>query len=672
MVQDLSNQKKASKESVFAAIQALKAKGHDINPYSVADEAKIPRSALYRTPEYMDMIAQERGETRGGDSEAQARIAELETRIVQLEEQVWDLEKQNEVLAMQKEEAFHRGFQAGHEDARQKGKDGVPAAAEPSAAQGDAGAETNFAPPDGSSESASPAPVPTEVAHEAAPLTLFAGVDAPAAATPPAAVSPSSNAASPSAAGAAGSSTASTGAGAPASSAAAASGSATAAAAGAGVEPASAELGADPRVTAAIAAQMQGDLFNAARSGPYVASAYNPLVELSWRDVEAVYNFSAGSLKEIAKNIGDAGHPGRQQTGELSQSAPQHEPSAADSEHSPPAAGSEQDEPQSKLNLKNAVPSWKDQLDWSAPEDEGQQAAPPESTGLPLRGRQVSTGENEPYESRAEEYSFSEPLSYDYYEQDGFLNPQERLVAPGQEQAPPAGAHGGFNDVATGDQMPPLAEVPEPSAVGAPANVERDPRDLSSSEPVVDLDALDIFDDLDDYADLDKINVIDDVNVPPPAEEAEEKNAGDELRELIKGRIKQAAEMPGGGDQGAVNVAGDKGAAAMGSRSKFVGGKAKESEQSSPTQQPAPGFVVRNVPPEIRKACMILGVRPEEMTKQSVIEAWKRQIATDGVHPDLGGDTEAAIYLNTAKDTLVRWLDQQAPKLGKKFGKGSQ
>jgi hypothetical protein len=66
---------------------------------------------------------------------------------------------------------------------------------------------------------------------------------------------------------------------------------------------------------------------------------------------------------------------------------------------------------------------------------------------------------------------------------------------------------------------------------------------------------------------------------------------------------------------------------------------------------------------------MILGVRPEDMTKQIVLQAWKNQIAAPGVHPDLGGDNEAAVYLNLAKDTLVRWLDQNGPKLGKKFGR---
>src|SRR5262249_33929122 len=72
-------------------------------------------------------------------------------------------------------------------------------------------------------------------------------------------------------------------------------------------------------------------------------------------------------------------------------------------------------------------------------------------------------------------------------------------------------------------------------------------------------------------------------------------------------------------------------------------------------------------PAEIRKACLLLGVRPEEITNEVVIDAWKRQIASPGVHPDLGGDTESAIFLNTAKDTLIRYLEDQAPKLGKRF-----
>ena len=120
----------------------------------------------------------------------------------------------------------------------------------------------------------------------------------------------------------------------------------------------------------------------------------------------------------------------------------------------------------------------------------------------------------------------------------------------------------------------------------------------------------------------------------------------------------------------------------QGARNKFVGGKAgpapgtassvsNDSLASGPASAPAStgGVSARAVPPEIRKACMILGVRPEEMTLKEVHEKWKAQIAAPGAHPDQGGDTESAIYLNTAKDTLVKWINDQAPKLGKKFGK---
>ncbi len=65
----------------------------------------------------------------------------------------------------------------------------------------------------------------------------------------------------------------------------------------------------------------------------------------------------------------------------------------------------------------------------------------------------------------------------------------------------------------------------------------------------------------------------------------------------------------------------------------------------------------RKLPPEIRKACMLLGVRTDDLTVDSVLTAWKKQIAAPGVHPEQGGDNEAAIYLNTAKDTLIRWLE---------------
>ncbi len=53
---------------------------------------------------------------------------------------------------------------------------------------------------------------------------------------------------------------------------------------------------------------------------------------------------------------------------------------------------------------------------------------------------------------------------------------------------------------------------------------------------------------------------------------------------------------------------------------------------------------------------MLLGVREDVLTLDSVLKAWKQQITAPGVHPEQGGDRESAIYLNSAKDTRVRWL----------------
>jgi hypothetical protein len=220
--------------------------------------------------------------------------------------------------------------------------------------------------------------------------------------------------------------------------------------------------------------------------------------------------------------------------------------------------------------------------------------------------------------------------------------------------------------------------------------------DNAEAEPTVggfDLDSMDIFEGLDDYGNLEDIEIIQDVQL------TQEGNApsDDELRDLIKNRIRQAKEVVADPPPGVAVKEEPKGLG-----SKFIGGKARpkpgETGQA-PAEAPAPsagqappppaggtppppppppqagqsaggpGFV-RQVPPEIRKACMLLGVRPEEMTIESVTDAWKRQITSPGVHPDQGGDTESAIYLNTAKDTVLRWLYDQAPKLGKKWGPG--
>ncbi|MBS1952730.1 MAG: hypothetical protein JST89_00945 [Cyanobacteria bacterium SZAS-4] len=667
---DGTQTKNQEKERVIAAITALKAQGADINPYTVSGEAQVPRSTLYRDPELMDLIYKERN---GDDSshmsndEIQSKIAELEESNQALNEQIWDLEKQLESMTKLKQDAYVQGFQAGINEAAKRNAAGAggevtgsrPAVHVPDAV--DITAETV----------AEPAVVAAPVAE-----TAMAGVDyepAPVAVglgetnykfTEPVTAIPKSNGEGKTSRkkveentgdyeplsdshmsgdfhfgdslmaqddsyeleekvapgeetgehdifddiesvlseqkGPASSSGADIDftlhqerpepqpepvAAAPAGTVrkkknfpdidfglsgdsdshngeshhedAVAAGGREAAPADKHAASVAAQAGEESAV-----AQMTRDgdgIYNIARSGPTISSsAYNPLVELSWKDLQTVYNFSVASLKDYAKP-GFGNEPGA-------------------------------------LGGTNFADS--------------------------------STHEPKPVKPRQNQAA---------------LETSDSLDLPG----------------------------PDPRRTGDRLQALSDPRNLLDSEPIVDLDALDIFDDLDDYVDLDKIEVISDVVSKPKAEEPS--MGGDELRELIKGRIKQAADIPNEPSAPRMTTPPPAGGAATkdstpggggGPRNKFIGGA--KAGQEPPSAVPA--FVVKTIPPEIRKSFMILGLKPEEATTKSVIEAWKKQIASPGVHPDLGGDTEAAVYLNTAKDQLVRWLDQQAPKLGKKFG----
>ncbi|MBI2811515.1 MAG: hypothetical protein HYX67_11920 [Candidatus Melainabacteria bacterium] len=681
---DGTQTKNQEKERVVAAITALKAQGADINPYTVSGEAQVPRSTLYRDPELMDLIYKERNGEDGShlsNDEIQSKIAELEESNQALNEQIWDLEKQLESMTKLKQDAYVQGFQAGIEEAAKRKTAGsigevtgsrpaiqveVPVAAEetviegtdyeaapvavglgetsykftepvtavPPSNGGDAshkitaknridentgdyeplsdshiagdfhfgdslmaqddsyeleekaapqalapGPAPEPTPTPAPTPAATPAPEPAPkpqpkaaVAEETGEHDIFDDIEsvlseqnAPASSGPdmdftlhqerpePEPVEPvrkkknfpdidfglSTESDSPN--------------GESEHEDAVAAGARQAAPIDqqAGV---TAQAGEDSAV-----AQMTRDgdgIYNIARSGPTISSsAYNPLVELSWKDLQTVYNFSVASLKDYAKP-GFGNEPGA-------------------------------------LGGTNFADS--------------------------------STQQPKPVKTRHE----------------AAIETSDSLDLPG----------------------------PDPRRTGDRLQALSDPRNLLDSEPIVDLDALDIFDDLDDYVDLDKIEVISDVVSKPKAEEPS--MGGDELRELIKGRIKQAADIPNEPSAPRMTQPPPAGGAAKesapaggGPRNKFIGGA--KAGQEPPSAVPA--FVVKTIPPEIRKSFMILGLKPEEATTKSVIEAWKKQIASPGVHPDLGGDTEAAVYLNTAKDMLVRWLDQQAPKLGKKFG----
>jgi len=356
-------------------------------------------------------------------------------------------------------------------------------------------------------------------------------------------------------------------------------------------------------------------VFNAARSGPFVASEFNPMLELSWKDLETVYHFRAKSLKDFSKQI------------------QQNQPTPPPPPPNPP---------------KQRVPV---QIETNGDMDERHAD---EIQPLP-----------------------SETLTGDNW---------ERYEDPGQPQS-----LGGESYIQHPDET-----TQEPEALsGGQGAQESGYADTEPAGGGFDLDSMDIFEGLDDYSNLEDIEIIQDVQL------SQEGNApsDDELRDLIKNRIRQAKEIAAEPKEPINAGAGKEEPKGLGS--KFIGGKARPkpgetgagpaevppaasgqavqppSGSSVPPppatprdpgqSAPGPGFV-RQVPPEIRKACMLLGVRPEEMTIESVTDAWKKQITQPGVHPDQGGDTESAIYLNTAKDTVLRWLYDQAPKLGKKWG----
>lgn len=78
------------------------------------------------------------------------------------------------------------------------------------------------------------------------------------------------------------------------------------------------------------------------------------------------------------------------------------------------------------------------------------------------------------------------------------------------------------------------------------------------------------------------------------------------------------------------------------------------------------------LPTEIRKAAQILGVPFDDLTPATVHKAWRSQMSLRSVHPDLGGEAEAAVLVNKAKAQLDAWFEERSPKLGKKLKPGDK
>lgn len=319
-------------------------------------------------------------------------------------------------------------------------------------------------------------------------------------------------------------------------------------------------------------------VINFTQDGPYVSSDFNPLNDLSWRDLQTVYSMGVLSPKDL--------DPTRTPANAL----------------------------ESQVVAQFGYPP-KKPTDTSTNLDALQPGAPPQES------------------------------------LDGFDTSETQFVSfHGGEDAP---------DAIREDQMLTREEQVE----------------------IPDFDQMDIFEDIEELEELGKIEVPDDMLADVPVDQVvkEENVTGEDLQNLIKERIKKAQEqhhveqtvrtMPNPGQDAGADKGGYSGL------NKFVGQNVKPTEggQAAPPP-PAAGLqnpALKAAPREIVKACRILGISPEDLTKEKVNKAWKDQIASPGVHPDLGGDTEAAIILNAAKDELLQFIESSAPKLGKKFGGGS-
>ncbi len=61
------------------------------------------------------------------------------------------------------------------------------------------------------------------------------------------------------------------------------------------------------------------------------------------------------------------------------------------------------------------------------------------------------------------------------------------------------------------------------------------------------------------------------------------------------------------------------------------------------------------IPPEIRRACLMLGLKAEDVTAEAVMRTWEQKLLADEHAEET--DVNMAWFMNAAKDALVIWLD---------------
>ena len=510
------------KELVLTAISALKARGAEINAHTVAQEAQISRSRLYRDNEIMELITEEGSNSNGGaemaEDNAQKRITELEERIIELEETIWNLEKAAETFEKKQQDAYHSGFQKGVEEAtrrytsqshlidsakvddeqftmspmtfgsfeeRGQGEElqidtGPLPAVSAMNSMSLSDSEFIYEPP--VERQLRPASLPFELDFSSPDMSDFPATDDSTAG---------------------------------------------------GDE--SAEGNHDDK-------QDQEETIppeTVVKTGdyePYKTNYSFKPEETPDEDEDShfasEYNFGGGSLTSdmeydfsaLAKQSQAESRPTMSAEAAL-QSSLQDETAHVKYDRVPR-------DPDAIYNVARSGPT---------------------------TGREYNPLVELSWKDLQNVYNFSVASLKDYA-RTGVLqsNPVKHRMDPalGSVSMPGAAPPGAAPpSIPSAKQAEPALRQPypeydlgpstnDPNRTGDRLQALSDPRNLFDTDAVVDLDALDIFDDLDDYVDLDKIEIINDVQTQPKEKDKPIGAGGDELRELIKGRIKQAAEMP--------------------------------------------------------------------------------------------------------------------------------
>lgn len=726
MAKETEKNREESLQAIDAAIASLRSQDWDLNPYSVAAAAELEPEDVFGNKAAMDKIMAARGDgsTYSHDAVLAGRCKELEAeldnaatinqdlydrgselaeRVLELEASVAELEQEAETLALQLQNSWSLGYQKGLAEGREQASlppdQRVDSQQKPASKTGEHPVV----------ELVTPEPVKEKAGAKPASGGTITDEDLPTESqlknsqTQPAAEVAQAPVSQPI--------------------------SSVQAVKAEQVEtetvkaPAAQAVANEPALAKVETSSVYNDnVYNAVsdhRSPISVSEIYGAL---SWKQIETVYQYSTV-----------AGKPNTNLYFEPLSSTPEEE-EQVEAEVAPPAEAKTSVEERPVFEAKAPAPT-------------GQRAATREAQTA-QKEQSITVDPSPPERTVRSKGSGRLPdISFDPPDEPIVGAPQTKPIVRAADLGEPDFINQ-YDGGLTGENFPSLDSLQAAAAAKADSatfdKLDALPAQATEVPDILDLDQLDIFEGMEDMDELSKIEVIEDVVLASPNANmisqsetaAMPKVSGEDLRDLIKTRIKQAqdhdphqqhsfeqlldaanasgtteaaSEAPAGAPEtsksttpGAEEIpstaAIDLEALRHGARNKFVGGKSPSTplgaagatgsatgETAVPNAgaagagagaAPGPGGAptarVAPIPADIRKHCMMLGVRPDELTIKIVIEAWKAQITAPGVHPDQGGDTETAVYLNLAKDSLVKYIEAQAPKLGKKFGQPSQ